>query len=496
MGETGAAMHGWWDNPKEVMRPPRALVDGAWLAGGVGRLQVFNPSLAEVIAEIGPGTVADVDDAVAAARRSFDDGVWTDLPASARAKILWRAADLIDEAGSDLADLETRNTGMPLSAARRMVGLGAETFRYFAGWCTKIHGLAAEVTGPAGTFHAYTRREPVGVAGLIVPWNAPFVFACNKLAVALAAGCSAVLKPAEETPLTALRLGEVLQRAGVPPGVANIVTGLGDVVGAAMAAHPGIDKIAFTGSTEVGKKIIQASARDVKRLTLELGGKSPVIIFDDADFEAAVVGAARGIFSNAGQVCMAGSRVYVQRGLYDRVVDAMAAAAGGLRVGDGFDPASEMGPLISAKQLERVGDLIQSGLEDNACVVTGGQRLPGPGFYIQPTVLTSPDPGARILREEIFGPVVTLIPFEHLDQVIAEANDTAYGLAAAVWTRDIGLAHRTAKRLKAGTVWLNCQLVTDRMMPFGGYKQSGIGREGGLEGLEAYLETKSVFAAI
>lgn len=486
----------WWDDPREVMRPPRALIGGEWVSGGGLRLQVLNPSVGGVIAEIGAGTVADVDEAVAAARQTFESGAWAGMPAGARAQILWRAADLIDAAASELADLETLNNGMALVAAQRTVAQGAETFRYFAGWCTKIHGQTADVSGPAGTFHAYTRREPIGVAGLIIPWNVPFVFACNKLAVALAAGCSAVLKPAEETPLTALRLGEILLQAGVPPGAANIVTGVGEVVGAAMAAHPGIDKIAFTGSTEVGKKIIQASARTVKRLTLELGGKSPVIVFDDADLEAAVPGAARGIFTNSGQVCMAGSRVYVQRGLYDRAVEGMARAANRLKVGDGFDPASEMGPLISEKQLERVGGFIESGLLENAGLAAGGGRLPGSGFFMQPTVLTSPDPGAQVLREEIFGPVVTMIPFDDPEQVISAANDTDYGLAAAVWTRDIGLALRTARRLKAGTVWLNCQLVTDRMMPFGGYKQSGMGREGGLEGLDAYLETKSVFAAI
>ena len=403
---------------------------------------------------------------------------------------------MIEARTEEIARVEVLDNGMPLTMARWTVSLGAEAFRYYAGWVTKIHGQTSEISGPNGNFHAYTLREPVGVAGLIIPWNGPFIFACFKLSVALAAGCSCVLKPAKETPLNALRLGQILMEAGVPAGVVNIVTGFGETAGAALTAHPGVDKIGFTGSTEVGKLLLKAAAGNLKKVTLELGGKSPVVIFDDADLTKTIPGAAMGVFMNAGQICVAGSRVYTQRKVFEPVVEGLANAAKALKLGNGFDPATEMGPLISAKQLERVTSLIRSGVEEGAELVTGGKRKDSPGYFVQPTVLANARPTARVMREEIFGPVVSVVPFDDIEEVAAAANDTSYGLASAVWTRDISKAHTLAKRIQAGTVWINCQMASDLSVPYGGYKQSGWGRENGWEGLEAYLQTKSVFVQL
>jgi phenylacetaldehyde dehydrogenase len=477
--------------------PRQMLIDGKWVGAASGKeLEVIDPATEQVIASVPAADRADVDQAVQAARRTFQQRTWLRLPPAERAKILWRVGELIDAEAADIARVETLDNGMPQQIAQWTVALGAEAFRYYAGWVTKIHGHTADVAGPGDGFHAYTLREPLGVAGLIIPWNGPFTFACSKLSVALAAGCSCVLKPAEETPLNALRLGRILHEAGVPAGVVNIVTGLGETAGAALTEHPAVDKIGFTGSTEVGKLIVKASAGNLKRVTLELGGKSPVIVFDDADLEKAVAGAAMGVFTNSGQICVAGSRVYVQRKLYEPLLEGLSQAARSLKIGSGFDPNTQIGPLVSQRQLERVTAFIASGREQGAQVVAGGSRCEGTGYFVQPTVLTRAPAQARVMREEIFGPVVNVNPFDNLEEVAAAANDTSYGLAAAVWTRDVQKAHTMAKLLQAGQVWVNCHLVYDYSMPYGGYKQSGWGREYGQEGLEEYLQTKSVFVAL
>jgi phenylacetaldehyde dehydrogenase len=473
------------------------LIDGARVPALTGTtIEVHDPSTGDLIGTSPAGDAADVDRAVTAALRTFEEGVWQGLSGAARQKILLRAADLIEENADELAHLESLNNGMLLLMSRPLMATVAETIRYYAGWATKIYGMTSDISSPAAQFHSYTVREPVGVCGLIIPWNAPTTLAVQKLSPALAAGCSVVLKPSEETPFTALRIAELFEQAGVPKGVINVVTGYGETAGAALAAHDKVSKVAFTGSTDVGKLIVKAAAGNLKKVTLELGGKSPVIIFDDADLDAAIAGAATAIFVHAGQICAAGSRLYVQRGSYDKVVAGIAAIAQNLKLGAGLDPETQIGPIISAKQFERIMSLIASGVAEGAELITGGERVGDKGYFIQPTVLADPDPGARVLKEEIFGPVLTVIPFDTIDEVVELANDTTYGLAAAVWTKDINKSHLLAKRLQAGFVWLNCHYILDNSLPAGGYKQSGWGRELGPEGLDPYLQTKTVFAAL
>lgn len=464
-------------------------------------IPVLNPATGERIGEVPDGGVAAVEAAVAQARASFAIGSWSRLPARQRAKVLWNAADLIEGKIDMLADIEARNVGMSRMLAGAFIGTGIEMLRYYAGWCTKLHGQSTDLVGegwggPNPEYHAYTALEPIGVVGLIIPWNGPVFCSLVKLAPALAAGCSCVLKPAEEAPLSVLELEGLVREAGMPQGVVNIVTGYGESTGAAIAAHPGIDKVAFTGSTEVGKLIARAATGNMKRVTLELGGKSPVIVYDDADLEAAIAGAAAGIFTNSGQACTAGSRIFVHRSIHDRFVDGLAESARRLSLGGCDDPGADTGPLISARQLARVKDIVDEGVRAGARLITGGQPLDRPGFFFAPTVVADVDFDMRLYREEIFGPVAAVIPFDDEDWVIAEANNTEYGLAASIWTRDVSRAHRVARRIDAGTVWVNCTFVFEPSIPFGGFKQSGWGTEYGWKGVEIYTRSKSVIVQI
>ncbi|MBV9049089.1 MAG: aldehyde dehydrogenase family protein, partial [Solirubrobacterales bacterium] len=459
----------------------------------------LNPATEEVLAEVAHGEAEDVERAVKAARKAFaDDSPWRRMNASDRGRIIWKISELIEEHADDFAMLETLDNGKPFAVARAAdVPLAADLFRYMAGWTTKIEGNTVPISAlPApGEYHAYTLRDPVGVVGQIIPWNFPLLMAAWKLGPALACGCTVVLKPAEQTPLSALRLGELIQEAGLPDGVLNIITGFGEA-GAALAAHDDVDKVAFTGSTEVGKMIAQAASGNLKKVTLELGGKSPNIVYADADLEGAIAGAANGIFFNHGQCCNAGSRLYVQKQLYDDVVAGVAEQAKKIKLAPGTDPDAEMGPLISDEQFQKVLGYLDSGREAGAEAVVGGGRSGSRGYFVEPTILTNTKPDMKVVQEEIFGPVLCAMPFDSVEEIVAPANDTIYGLAAGVFTRDISKAHRTAKRLRAGTVWINCFHVFDAAMPFGGYKQSGWGREMGHQVLDNYLENKSVIAAL
>ncbi|MEY8016254.1 aldehyde dehydrogenase family protein [Mycobacterium servetii] len=465
-------------------------------------IPVIDPVTEEPITEFTDCGPAAVDDAAARARAAFEAGVWAGLPGRERAKVMWRIADLIEQHADELAELDSLNTGMPLMQAQLVVPTCAEFFRYYAGWCTKVNGNAYDVktSGIASDtyvdMHTYTLKEPYGVVGLIFPWNGPIFNASAKLAPALAAGCSMLVKPAEETPLSALLLDRLIAEAGVPDGVVNLLTGYGHTAGAAITAHPDVQKVAFTGSTDVGKEIVRASAGNLKKVMLELGGKSPVLIYDDADLDQAIMMAAMGIFVHSGQGCVCGSRIFVQRGVYDRVVEGIAMIADNLKLGGPREEGSMSGPLISQKQLTRVLGFLDEGRSDGVEVVTGGHRLDRKGYFVHPTVLTNVERGMRLYQQEIFGPVVTVLPFDDDDEAVAMANDTTYGLAATAWTTNLARAHRLAKRLQAGTVTLNCQLVFDHTVPFGGYKQSGWGHEFGREGIEAYMQTKSVWAQL
>ncbi|HEX6881109.1 MAG TPA: aldehyde dehydrogenase family protein, partial [Terriglobales bacterium] len=437
--------------------------------------------------------------AVKAARAAFE-GPWRRMTASERGKLIWKLGDLIDQHVEEFAELESLDNGKPLTVARAAdVPLAAELFRYMAGWATKLEGntipLSVPYT-PGARYHAYTMREPVGVVGQIIPWNFPLLMAAWKLGPALATGCCIVLKPAEQTPLSALRLGELIQEAGFPDGVVNIVPGYGETAGAALAAHPDVDKIAFTGSTEVGKLIVHAAAGNLKKVTLELGGKSPNIIMADADLDLAIPGAASAIFFNHGQCCCAGSRLYVDEKIYDKVVDGVASHASKIRVGPGFDPGTQLGPLVSEEQLNRVCGYLDSGFSEGAKALAGGRKVGDKGYFVQPTVLVNTNESMKVVQEEIFGPVVAAIPYKSLDELLPKANDTVYGLAAGIWTKDISKAHTLASEMRAGTVWINCYNIFDAALPFGGYKQSGWGREMGHEALELYTETKAICARI
>jgi aldehyde dehydrogenase (NAD+) len=464
-------------------------------------IPVFDPSTEDQIAEFTDCGTDAVNAAVARAKASAESGIWSQKPDYERAKILWRVAELIDKNAELLAELEMLNGGMYPAQAEMQVKIGAEWFRYYAGWCTKIDGIARDVntgglTGVDSHMHTYTVREPYGVVGLIFPWNGPVFNFCAKLAPSLAAGCNSVVKPAEETPLSAHVLMQILAEAGVPDGVANLVNGYGHTVGAAITAHPEVEKVAFTGSTEVGRAIVHASAdSNLNKVTLELGGKSPVLIFDDAKLKKAIPMSAFGTFVHSGQACVCGSRILVQRGVYDQVVEGMAMVANAMKMGGPKEEGTMSGPLISQKQLTRVLGYLEQGKSDGAEIVTGGHRLDRKGYFVHPTVVTNLDPDtSRLFQEEIFGPVVTILPFDDEDEAVALANNSTYGLAATVWTKDLGRSHRLAKRLKAGTVGLNCAFPYDHSMPFGGYKQSGWGHESGKAGIDTYLQTKIVWA--
>jgi len=480
-------------------RPRKMLIDGKWVEAASGKtFETPNPATGEVLARVAEGDKEDIDRAVRAARRTFDEGKWIRMRPSDRQRLLLRIADLIEQHGDELAQLETLDNGKPFTESRYVdIPAAAETFRYYAGWVSKIYG---ETNPSDPEYFNFTLREPVGVCGQIIPWNFPLLMAAWKLAPALACGNTSVLKPAEQTPLTALRLGELLLEAGVPAGVVNIVPGFGPTAGGALVRHPMVDKIAFTGSTEIGKEIHRETSGTLKRVSLELGGKSPNIVFSDADTEAAVQGALLGVFFCAGQVCCAGTRLFVEKKMHDEFADQLAKSAAGMKQGSGLDPETRIGPLVSQEQLERVTGYLEAGKKEGAKPIIGGERNRAKGlekgYFVQPTVFTGVSNDMKIAREEIFGPVVSVIPFTDESDAVLQGNDTTYGLAAGVWTRDVSKAHRVARALRAGTVWVNCYNVFDAAAPFGGYKESGYGRELGRYALDLYTQVKSVWMKV
>jgi phenylacetaldehyde dehydrogenase len=488
-------------NVEQFTATPRQLfINGQWTEAASGKtFETPNPATGATLARVAEGDAEDINRAVQAARTAFDDGPWGRITPSERGRIIWRIGDLILEHAEELAQLESLDNGKPYAVALAAdVPLAADLFHYMAGWATKIEGNSINISVPympGANFHSYTLREPVGVVGQIIPWNFPLLMAAWKLGPALTTGNTVVLKPAEQTSLTAIRLASIIAEAGVPDGVVNVVTGFGETAGAALAAHPMVDKVAFTGSTEVGRLIVHAAAGNLKKVTLELGGKSPNIVFDDASPEA-VAGAANAIFFNHGQCCVAGSRLYVQQSRFDEVVEGVAEIAKSIKLGPGMNADTQMGPLVSDEQLRRVTGYLESGRQDGATAVTGGGRIGDTGYFVEPTVLTNITPDMKVVREEIFGPVVVAAPFQSIDDIAAVANDSEYGLGAGIWTQDISKAHALAKKLRAGTVWINCYNVFDASLPFGGYKQSGWGREMGHEALEAYTEVKAVTALL
>ena len=476
----------------------KLFIGGEWVDSETGEtIDVINPATGLVFAKVQAANANDVDKAVKAARKAFESGPWPQMNGTQRAALLWKLAQAIEDAADDIAMIESMDNGMPLMMARMAGAMGcANNLRYNAGFAGKINGETIEGHGQNRLI--YTLKQPIGVVAAITPWNFPLPMEVAKIAPALAAGCTVVLKPAELTPLTAIKLGQLIEQVGIPAGVVNIVTGYGDPAGKALVEHPGVDKVSFTGSTATGKWIVQAAAGNLKRVSLELGGKSPVLVFPDADLEKAIPGAAMGIFGNAGQVCVAGSRLYVHKDIFDKVVDGVTAMAKNLKVGSGQDPATQMGPLVSQGQLDRVSGYIQSGREEGAEVVVGGERHGNEGFFMQPTVLAQTNRSMRVVNEEIFGPVVCAMPIDDndIEQIARTANDTTYGLAAYIWTKDMGVAHKLAKKLQAGTVSINGSAGIDPAVPFGGFKQSGWGRENGFEGAEHFYETKTVSVAL
>ena len=473
----------------------KLLIDGQWRDAVGGRtFATVNPATEEEIAQVAEGDAADVDLAVKAARRAFDSGPWRKMDARDRGRLINRLADLVEDHIDELARIESLDNGKPLTEARNGdLPMVVDTFRYYAGWADKIQGQTIPVRG---NYFTYTRKEPVGVAGQIIPWTFPLMMVAWKWAPALAAGCTIVMKPAEQTPLSVLKLGELAIEAGFPNGVINIINGFGETAGAAIVAHKGVDKIAFTGEGTTAKIIMRSAVETMKRMTMELGGKSPNIVFADADLDAAVDGALLGIYLNQGQCCCAGSRLFVQEEVHDEFVKKLAAKVAARRLGDPFDPKTEQGPQIDKAQFDKIMGYIAKGKEQGATVVTGGERHGDKGFFIKPTIFSDVKDDMAIACEEIFGPVLSVIKFKETEEAITRANTTDFGLAAAVWTRDIGKAHSIAHRLRAGTVWINCYDVFDAAAPFGGFKSSGIGRELGEKALDNYTEMKTVTVSL
>ena len=474
----------------------KLLINNRWIASESGKtFGTVNPSTGEEICQVAEADAADVEKAVKAARTAFEEGLWRKMPASERGRLLMRLADLIEKNADELARLESMDNGKPFSVAKSVdVAATVACYRYFAGWSDKIQGKTIPIDG---NYFCYTRHEPVGVVGQIIPWNFPMLMQAWKLAPALATGNTVVMKPAEQTPLSALRIGELIVEAGFPEGVVNILPGFGPTAGAALAGHMDVDKVAFTGSTEVGHLIMEAAAKsNLKRVTLELGGKSPNIVFADTDLDEAVEGAHFGLFFNHGQCCCAGSRVFVEEKIYDQFVEKSGVRAKNRTVGDPFDPKTEQGPQVDQSQFDKVMGYIDSGRTEGAKLVCGGERVGDRGYFIQPTVFADVQDDMKIAQEEIFGPVMSIIPFKSVDEVVGRANRTTYGLAAAVWTRDIAKAHAISNGVRAGTVWVNCYNVLDPRAPFGGFKQSGIGRELGEYGLQQYTEVKTVIVRL
>ena len=474
------------------IKPGKLFIDGKWVDSVSGKtFDTLNPATEEVITSIAEGDSADIDLAVTAARKAFEDGPWGKTDARERGRILLRVMDLIEKNKDELALLETLDNGKPISETTNAdLPLVIDCLLYYAGWADKFHGETIPVRGE---FFNYTLREPVGVVGQIIPWNFPLLMAAWKIAPAIACGNTVVLKPAEQTPLTALRLGEICQEAGLPDGVLNIVPGYGPTAGAALAEHMDVDKIAFTGEYTTGRIIMQAASKNLKRVSLELGGKSPNIVFADSDIDSAVAGAMTGIFFNQGEVCCAGSRLFLERSIHDEFVDKLSSRASSLSVGNPEDAGTQMGAQVSKEQFDKILGYIDTGKQEGAKLVTGGERCGEKGYFIRPTIFDAVDNNMKIAREEIFGPVVSAITFDDVDDMVRQSNLSIYGLAAAVWTRDIKKAHRLARDLKAGTIWINTYNSFDAASPFGGFKQSGFGRELGVHALELYTQVKSVW---
>src|SRR5262245_652198 len=483
-----------------IAKPKKLFIDGRWVEAASGNtFDTIDPASEQVICKVAEGDREDVDRAAKAAHRAFYEGEWPRTIPAAREALLLKWADLVEANAESLAELESLDNGKLVRYARLVdIPASVQLIRYDAGWTTKSGGTTANVSIPIPNceFHAYTLRQPVGVVGQIIPWNFPLVMAALKLAPALACGCTSILKPAEQTPLSAIRLVELAEEAGIPKGVINLITGFGEGAGQAIVEHPLVRKVAFTGSTAVGKHVGKVAIDSLKRVSLELGGKSPVIIARDANLDEAIPGAANAIFFNHGQVCVAGSRLFVEEPVFDDVMSGLKDIAGSMKLGGGRNPESQMGPLVSKEQHDRVLGYIESGRREGGEVLTGGGRHGDKGYFVQPTIFKNCGSASTLYKEEIFGPVLVANSFKDADEIAAQANDTVYGLAASVWTQNLSLAHRLAKRIEAGTVWVNCHHLIDPALPFGGFKQSGIGREQAADGIELYTETKSVLMRI